>query len=157
MNETTKTRTPEEITADIIAYFEENNDIFADCIEELDNYNGYLRDDRYYSMDELDEFYNGVEPSEILRRAFYGYDSETYTTDSSGNREYGAFNPNRDYFTYNGYGNLVSSDYKDYSDKLDHYAVEEMSENRHYIESIESDGDLAALFDELEEAQVNEE
>lgn len=151
------TRTPEEITADIIAYFEENNDIFADCIEELDSYNGYLGDDRYYSMDELDEFYNGVEPSEILRRAFYGYDSETYTTDSSGNREYGAFNPNRDYFTYNGYGNLVSSDYKDYSDKLDRYAVEEMSENRYYIDSIESDGDLAALFDELEEAQANEE
>ena len=157
MNETTKTRTPEEITADIIAYFENNEDVFNDCMEELDNYNGYLSDDRYYSMDELDEFYNGVEPSEILRRAFYGYDSETYTTDSSGNREYGAFNPNRDYFTYNGYGNLVSADYKDYSDKLDRYAVEEMNENRRYIDSIESDDDLAALFDELEEAQANEE
>ena len=156
MNETTKTRTPEEITADIIAYFEENNDIFADCIEELDSYNGYLGDDRYYSMDELDEFYNGVEPSEILRRAFYGYDSETYATDSSGNREYGAFNPNRDYFTYNGYGNLVSADYKNYSDKLDYYAVEKMSENRHYIDSIDNDEELTALFDELEAATEEE-
>ena len=156
MNETTKTRTPEEITADIIAYFEENNDIFADCIEELDNYNGYLRDDRYYSMDELDEFYNGVEPSEILRRAFYGYDSETYTTDSSGNREYGAFNPNRDYFTYNGYGNFVSADYKDYTGQLDKYAVESMSENRHYIDSIDNDEELTALFDELEAATEEE-
>lgn len=156
MNETIKTRTPEEITADIIAYFEENNDIFADCIEELDSYNGYLGDDRYYSMDELDEFYNGVEPSEILRRAFYGYDSETYTTDSSGNREYGAFNPNRDYFTYNGYGNLVSADYKDYSDKLDRYAVEEMNENRRYIDSIDNDKELIALFDELEAAAEEE-
>lgn len=156
MNETTKTRTPEEITADIIAYFENNEDVFNDCMEELDSYNGYLNDDRYYSMDELDEFYNGVEPSEILRRAFYGYDSETYTTDSSGNREYGAFNPNRNYFTYNGYGNLVSADYKDYSDKLDHYAVEEMSENRDYINSIDDDEDLAALFDELEAAAEEE-
>lgn len=156
MNETTKTRTPEEITADIIAYFENNEDVFNDCMEELDSYNGYLNDDRYYSMDELDEFYNGVEPSEILRRAFYGYDSETYTTDSSGNREYGAFNPNRNYFTYNGYGNLVSADYKDYSDKLDHYAVEEMSENRDYIDSIDDDEDLAALFDELEAAAEEE-
>ena len=156
MNETTKTRTPEEITADIIAYFENNEDVFNDCMEELDNYNGYLSDDRYYSMDELDEFYNGVEPSEILRRAFYGYDSETYTTDSSGNREYGAFNPNRDYFTYNGYGNLVSADYKNYSDKLDHYAVEEMSENRHYIDSIDNDEELTALFDELEAATEEE-
>ena len=156
MNETTKTRTPEEITADIIAYFENNEDVFNDCMEELDNYNGYLSDDRYYSMDELDEFYNGVEPSEILSRAFYGYDSETYTTDSSGNREYGAFNPNRDYFTYNGYGNLVSADYKNYSDKLDHYAVEEMSENRHYIDSIDNDEELTALFDELEAATEEE-
>ena len=156
MNETTKTRTPEEIIADIIAYFENNEDVFNDCMEELDNYNGYLSDDRYYSMDELDEFYNGVEPSEILRRAFYGYDEETYTTDSSGNREYGAFNPNRDYFTYNGYGNLVSADYKDYSDKLDKYAVESMSENRNYIDSIDNDEELTALFDELEAAAEEE-
>lgn len=153
----TTTRTPEEVTAAIIEYFEENGDTFADCIEELDSYNGYLGDDRYYSMDELDEFYHDTEPSEILRRAFYGHDAETYITNGSGNREYGAFNPNREYFTYNGYGNLVSADYKDYSDKLDRYAVEEMSENRSYIDSIESDDDLAALFDELEEAQANEE
>ena len=156
MNETTKTRTPEEITADIIAYFENNEDVFNDCMEELDNYNGYLSDDRYYSMDELNEFYNGVEPSEILRRAFYGYDSETYTTDSSGNREYGAFNPNRDYFTYNGYGNLVSADYKDYTGQLDKYAVESMSENRDYIDSIDNDEELTALFDELEAATEEE-
>ena len=156
MNETTKTRTPEEITADIIEFFKNNDDIFTECIEELDSYNGYLGDDRYYSMDELNEFYNGVEPSEILRRAFYGYDSETYITDSSGNREYGAFNPNRDYFTYNGYGNLVSADYKDYTGQLDKYAVESMSENRDYIDSIDNDEELTALFDELEAATEEE-
>lgn len=143
-------RTAEEITADIVRYFEENDDVFTDCIEELDSYNGYLGDDRYYSMDELDEFYNGTEPSEILRRAFYGYDAETYTTDGSGNKKHGAFNPNRDYFTYNGYGNLVSANYKDYSGHLDKWAVEAMSENRAHIDTIESDDDLAALFDELE-------
>lgn len=143
-------RTIEEITADIIEFFENNNDIFTECIEELDGYNGYLGDDRYYSMGELDEFYNGVEPSEILCRAYYGHDAETYTTDASGNKEYGEFNPNRDYFTYNGYGNLVSADYKDYSAHLDRYAVEAMSENRHYIDTIEYNDELAALFDELE-------
>lgn len=150
------TRTPEEITADIIEFFKNNDDIFTECIEELDSYNGYLGDDRYYSMYELDEFYNSVEPSEILRRAYYGHDAETYTTDASGNKEYGEFNPNRDYFTYNGYGNLVSSDYKDYTGQLDHYAVEEMSENRDYIDSIDDDEDLAALFDELEAAAEEE-
>ena len=149
--ETTK-RTTEEITADIIEYFENNEDIFNDCIEELDSYNGYLSDDRYYSMDELDELHNGTEPSELLRRAFYGYDEETYTTDRDGNKTYGAFNPNRDYFRYNGYGNLVSADYKDYSGMLDKYAVESMSENRCYIDSIDDNEELTALFDELEAA-----
>ena len=156
MNETTKTRTLEEITADIIEYFENNEDIFNDCIEELDSYNGYLGDYRYYSMDELDELYNGTEPSELLRRAFYGYDEETYTTDRDGNKTYGAFNPNRDYFRYNGYGNLVSADYKDYSEMLEPFAIEVMRENRDYIDSIDDEEELSALFDELEAAAEEE-
>lgn len=156
MNETTKTRTTEEITADIIEYFENNEDIFNDCIEELDSYNGYLSDDRYYSMDELDELYNGTEPSEILLRAFYGYDEETYTTDRDGSKTYGAFNPNRDYFRYNGYGNLVSADYKDYSGMLEPFAIEVMRDNRDYIDSIDDNEELSDLFDELEAAAEEE-
>ena len=158
MTETTKrTRTPEEITADIIAYFENNEDVFNDCMEELDGYNGFLCDNRYYSMEELDEFYRDSDPLEILRRAYYGRDDDTYTTDSSGNKTYGEFNPNRDYFYYNGYGNLVSSDYKDYSHLLDNYAIEAMSENRCYIDSIDNDEELTALFDELEAIEEGEE
>jgi len=140
----------------IIEFFNENEDIFNSCIEELDSYNGYLNDDRYYSMDELNEFYSGTEPLELLRRAYYGRDDDTYTTDSNGNKTYGEFNPNRDYFYYNGYGNLVSSDYKDYSAHLDEYAIEAMSENRQYIDSIDSDDNLAALFDELEQEDEND-
>ena len=140
----------------IIEFFSENEDIFTACIEELDSYNGYLGDDRYYSMDELNEFYIDTEPLELLRRAYYGRDDDTYTTDSNGNKTYGEFNPNRDYFYYNGYGNLVSSDYKDYSAHLDEYAIEAMSENRQYIDSIDGDDDLAALFDELEQEDEND-
>lgn len=141
----------------IIEFFEGNEDLFNSCIEELDSYNGYLNDDRYYEMEMLDEFYHGTEPLEILRRAYFGRDNDTWTTDSSGNKIYGEFNPNRDYFTYNGYGNLVSTDYKDYSAHLDEYAIEAMSENRSYIDTIESDDDLAALFDELEQNESEEE
>lgn len=147
------TRTAEEIIKDIIKYFNENEDVFNDCMEELDNYNGYLGDDRYYSMEELNDLYSGQEPQEILFRAFYGFDVDSWHTDSSGGKIYEAFNPNRDYFYLNGYGNLVSSNYKDYSDKLDEYAIEEMSENRNYIDSIENDDTLAELFDELEEVE----
>lgn len=134
----------------IISYFEENESLFNDCIEELDSYNGYLNDSRYYEMEMLQELYCGVDPIEILQRAYYGHDADTWHTDSHGEKEYGAFNPNRDYFTYNGYGNLISTDYKDYSAFNDRYAVEEMSDNRRYIYSIESDDVLMALFDELE-------
>ncbi len=152
----TKKRTTENIIADIIAYFENNEDVFNDCMEELDGYNGYLGDDRYYSMDELDEFYRGSDPLEILRRAYYGRDDDTYTTDSSGNKTYGEFNPNRDYFYYNGYGNLVSSDYKDYSNKLDNYFIESLSENRRYICNMDEYEELTALFDELEAVEEGE-
>lgn len=134
----------------IIAYFEENESVFNAAIEELDNYNGYLGDDRYYEMEYLNEFYNSTEPLELLQRAYFGRDDDTWTTDSSGNKTYGEFNPNRDYFYYNGYGNLVSSDYKDYSYKLDHYVIESMSENKQYIYTIEEDDELNALFEELE-------
>lgn len=149
----------EQALKNIVEYFEQNEDIFNDCIEDLDSYNGYLGDDRIYSMDELDEFYNGQEPTEILRRAFYGYDSETWTTDSHGEREYGPFNPNRDYFTLNGYGNFVSMDYKDYSDHLDEWTVEAMAEERGnlwYINNASRAGvcyeEIQGLFDELDSA-----
>lgn len=145
-----------EAIKNILDYFNENETEFDDCIEELDSYNGYLGDDRYYFMEELDEIYHDVEPTELLRRAFYGYDSETWSTDSHGNKEYGAFNPNREYFTFNGYGNLVSADYKDYSAYMDSYAVEEMAQHRRYIYSIEEHIELSILFDEYEDADDEE-
>lgn len=158
MNETTKTkRSYDAIVADIVEYFDENADVLNDCLEELDAYNGYLGDDRYYPMDELDEIYNGSEPSEILTRAFYGYDEDTWNTDSHGEREYGPFNPNREYFTFNGYGNLVSTNYKDYSVHNDRYAVESMFENRAYIDTIDENDDLRELFDELEALDADDE
>lgn len=147
----------EQTIKKIIAYFEENEETFNACIEELDGYNGYLGDDRYYEMEYLNEFYNSAEPLELLYRVFYGHDEDNYSTDSAGNRTYLEFNPNREYFRYNGYGNLLSTNYKDYSDKLDKYAIESMSENRNYIDTIKSDDDLSALFDELEQEESEEE
>lgn len=137
----------------IIEFFENNENIFNDCVEELDSYNGYLGDDRYYNMDELNEYYNGVEPLELLRRAYFGRDDDTWTTDNNGNKTYSEFNPNREYFYYNGYGNLVSSDYKDYTGKLDHYIIESMSENRRYIDTIDTTDELTEHFNELEEVE----
>lgn len=135
----------------IIEFFEENDDILTECAEQLDSYNGYIGDGRYYLMEELDELMIDKEPSEVLRMAFFGYDEDTYHTDAHGHREYGAFNPNRDYFTFNGYGNLVSSDYVDYSGYLDHYFIEALEEARRWVDAIDDNDKLAALFDELED------
>lgn len=113
--------------------FEQDEQLFNAAIEELDSYNGYLNDNRYYSMDELNEFYNGTEPLELLQRVYFGYDADTWTADSSGNKMYSEFNPNREYFKYNGYGNLVSSDYRDYSYLLDEYFIDDLIENAEYL------------------------
>lgn len=138
-------------TEKIIDYFKENEEVFNDCIEELDSYNGYLGDDRYYPMDELSDLYCNADPIDLLNQAFFGHDEETWTVDERGEKHYGAFNPNREYFTFNGYGNFVSADFKDYSAYLDHYAIESMSENRNQIYTIDDNCDLSELFDELEE------
>ncbi len=154
---TTKNTTREAAIDAIIEYFRKNEDVFNDCIEELDGCNEYLGNDKYYFMKGIDEVDSEAKPSEILFRAFYGYDEETWTTDISGHKACGAFNPNRKYFRFSGYGHLVSADHKDYSAFLDRYAVESMSENRSDIYSIDDNSELAALFDALEEADEESE
>lgn len=140
-----------EAIKNILEYFKENEDAFNECIEELDSYNGYLNDGRYYEMWELNELYRGCDPEELLRRAFYGYDEETWTEDSHGQRVYGAFNPNRYYFTFNGYGNFVSADYKDYSALLDEYFVSDLAENWGHLWN--DNDELEALMQEYEDAE----
>lgn len=127
--------------------FESDEELFNRTIEELDGWNGYLNDNRYYSMDELNEFYSNVEPLELLNRAFYGHD-ECYHVDSSGNKIYGEFNPNREYFTYNGYGNLISSDYKDYSYLLDDYFIESLINNK---DNLYLDDEILEIIEGAEE------
>ena len=137
-------------TEKIIHFFNVNEELFNQCIEELDAYNGYLGDYRYYSMDELDELNTGVELSEILNRAFFGYDEDTYSMNSNGSIERGQFNPNREFFRYNGYGNFVSAEHKDYYPYLDKYAVEAMADNIEYIDTINDTPELLELFNGYE-------
>lgn len=76
-----------------------------------------------------------------------------YFTDASGQREYGEFNPNREYFRFNANRNLVSSDYKDYSDFLDDEFIEQLHDARGDINAIDENYELSELFDELEQAE----
>jgi hypothetical protein len=138
----------------IIDYLKNDDDLLCQCMEELDGYNGFLGDDRCYSMEELDDIYCDSKPLDVLYRAFFGHD-ENYYTDEHGSKHYAEFNPNREYFYFNGYGNLVSCDYKDYSDKLDDYFIEQLAEHRQYIYAIDDDNELAELFYELEQDEEN--
>ena len=117
---------------ELLNHYQNNEDDFNHDIEELDSWNGYLGDERAEPMEYLDEVCQGTEPTEILRRAFFGYDDDTWH-EENGEKVYGEFNPNRDYFYFNGYGNLVSTDYKDYSSFLDDYFVEEIIDNECHL------------------------
>lgn len=80
-------------------------------------HNGYNEanrryDDDIYSMDLFDEIYANYEPSEVATRVFYGHDE--WNDESS-------FNPNREWFYLNGYGNPVSIDYVGYNEYADKF------------------------------------
>lgn len=139
----------QEIYEKIKDCFRNDEELFNRCIEELDGWNGYLGDDRYYDMWELDDIYADTKPTDLLNLVYYGYDEE--------NGSLSEFCPNRDYFRYNGYGNLVSADFKDYSDHLDDYFINELVDNRNHIDSIDDNDELKELFDMLESDESEDE
>lgn len=131
---------------------ENYNNIVKYAIKKL---NGYLGENRYYSMEYLTDCIDTSDLwNNLIYRMFYGRDDDCYITNSQGEKEYSQFNPNSDYYYYDGYGNLVSSDYKDYSYFLDDYFIDNLLENRSYLNL---DADIEALLDELENAEQGEE
>jgi hypothetical protein len=78
----------------------EDGDLISVWNEYCDKCNMF--DDRIYYMEELDEIFSGQDVTYILNRAFYGHDQWGDNSE---------FNPNRNYFTFNGYGNLISLDW----------------------------------------------
>lgn len=125
-------------------YYKENEEDFNNDIEEMDNWSGCLGNDRIEPMYMLDEFYQGTEVTEILRRAFFGYD------DAYGKSEQSTtFNPNRDYFYFNGYGNLVSTDERDYSDYLDVDHVQDIIGNECHLFLSDGAQEIIDSYDEL--------
>ena len=89
----------------MIDYWKAHNDSFSNVCENLDSYDGFLDGDRVYSMDELDDCLGGYKPSDILR-----------VVDN-------AFNYFDNYFYYDRYGRLCSTDEKRYFDCFDYSDV----------------------------------
>lgn len=85
-------------------------------------------DDRIYSMGEFDEIMDGYSPSDIAGRIFYG----------------GGFNPNHDYFAFDGYANLVSFDYSD--DKNSPFYIDDLVNRIVRNESAFGNDEIAAVL-----------
>ena len=74
----------------------------ANLLQCMNFCDGSFEETTYYDMDEFDEFMSNYTPSEIARMIHYG-----------------EFNPNDDYFRFDGYGNLESLDWQEISDKAE--------------------------------------
>ena len=102
-------------------------DDVADVCEAIDNYNGFLGDDRYYSMDEIDEFVNieGKSALEVLDMFAGDFDS------------------NDDYFQFGIYG-ISSTNSRDYVSLIgDTEIIEQIKDNIHHVDN----EDLEVIFD----------
>ncbi len=144
----------EQIIEKIKEKLADNEEQFNELCEALDWWNGYLGNNRYYPMEEL---YQHNQPSDqesfdrLMNLIYYGQDEDSFTYDNNGNKNYGSFNPNRDWFKYDEYGNLVSTDYKEYPVTLGEL-IDEVVENYYGIIDID-DVELDELFEELVESE----
>ena len=82
-----------------IATYVENlsNGELVELLQHMNGYDSCFDDCIYYDMAEFDDFMSDYTPMEIAQRIFYG----------------GGFNPNHDFFRFNGYGNLESAHWHD--------------------------------------------
>jgi hypothetical protein len=98
---------------------------FNDLMDDL----GYY-DNGIFSMDEFNDIFTD-EPWQAVRSAFYG---ERF------NFENDNFNPNDKYFTFNGYGNLVSiPDYylQEYCNQFTSELLDYVNDNYIYLDGVE--------------------
>lgn len=124
-------RTKDEIYFDIYKYFSDNEDVFNWYIEALDDYCGILYDDRWIPMDCFDEFLAGKTPLDIAQMI-----------------EYGDFDSSNDYFRFDGYGNIITTDYKDYFDEYGYNSIfDKMAEHVDHL--CGADSVIDNLLDEL--------
>lgn len=128
-----------ELTAALQDYFD-NLDT-ADLVSLWNRYTDEANrmDDYIYSMNDFDEMHDGMKPWDIVRAAYYS----------------GKFCPAHDWYWYNAYGNLVSSDWPEMEGDSPYYLDEIID----YIIDEDNDlgnSDIRALLDELETEEDEE-
>ena len=140
------------LVEELMNYYQQNEDDFNNDIEELDSWNGILGDERIAPMEELDEIYHEQDVTEMMRRAYYGYDDDSWH-EENGEKVYGPFCPNREYFYFNGYGNLVSTDFKDYSDFLNEDTIQDIIDHEGNLSLSDGAQEIIDNYEEQEEEE----
>lgn len=105
--------------------FISDKEAVQEALENIDAYNGFLGDDRYYPMVMIDEFFIDKKPSEILSELSVSFDC------------------NDNYFQFTPYG-VVSTNKVDYVDDLGYDYVLNILED--YAEHADND-DLDVIID----------
>jgi len=129
----TDIRTKEDVRQELIDKLSDNEDLFIEICEELDNWNGFLSDDRCYCMEDLDDLCSGMTISEFLDKL----------SDS--------FRKGDDYFYFSIYG-IDSTDDK-YTKYRDVYTEEEVVDELldNYNHLYLSDDELKELCEEWDQ------
>ena len=105
-------------------------------VSDINSWNDQLDWLDFISMDFFDEYMEGQEPSLIANRIFYG-----------------DFNPNDEYFIFNGSGNLESYDEWEANKECEKYIddiIDALIDNIDYIDTY---SEILNLFEELEEEE----
>lgn len=129
----------------------DDNDLM-NLVSYINSYDGSFSNCVWYDMELLDEFLSEKTPTEILNMAWFGSKS--------------GFNPNRDYFKFDAYENLVSgydvdvvADIKDnLSDIIEHLQNDCYGDTGDFIlDDIVRADDDAMFNDDFEEIESEEE
>ena len=130
----------EKVKERLLKYFEENEDVFNEVILNLGCLSGILEHDKFYDMPELQYFFNEY-PCEsvvdLLLKAHCGKDLDSQDK---------PFNPTRDYFRFDAYGNLESTNYPDYSSHLGDEFLEQVIKYKDELCSFQDNSELQEIL-----------
>ena len=127
----------ETVEDNAIEYFKLHDDEYVTCLNELDGWNGYIHDRsdvHYENMDFFNDYFYGTR--DILGEILVNLDRD--------------FDPRDNYWYFDSWGNISSTNDPDYSDLLDGYFIEELYDTLGHI-------DLPDYIEKLFDAYANDE
>ena len=125
-----------------------SKDELMELLQHMNGYDGCFDYISYYNMDEFDELMFNYSPLQIAQMIFFG-----------------DFNPNDEYFRFNGYGNLESANWGDVvaeaedlvDDILDHlvnyYKGDTPWDDLDYMVDADADAIFNEYFEEVDEEE----